>query len=172
MTGMNFNIVLRPFRRLQDILTCINLMNIFPNGTNNRERVIAEILKRTRGKETYTREEVAIATEILYEILPRYGDRPMTISENVVEKEVLEYIKESSNVGLRNLFPPVKICCGTALNFRPSSQCIVFEKNSGGVPGLIYTGSCKNAKPYIPSTRLRRGRLNLTTMLFWDSGTL
>lgn len=52
----------------------------------------------------------------------------MSISENVVEKEVLAYIKEkeSSNVGLRNLFPPVKICCGTALNFRPSSQCIVF----------------------------------------------
>lgn len=103
----------------------------------NREHIIAEVLKRTTGKEIYTKEEVAIATEKLDEILPRSGDRPMSISENVVEKEVLAYIKEkeSSNVGLRNLFPPVKICCGTALNFRLSSKCIVFEKNGGGVPG-------------------------------------
>lgn len=78
----------------------------------------------------------------------------MSISENVVEKEVLAYIKEkkSSNVGLRNLFPPVKICCGTALNFRLSSKCIVFEKNSGGVPGLIYTGSCKKCKTIYSTT--------------------
>lgn len=67
---MSFNIVLQPFRRLQDILTCINLMNIFPNGTNNREHVIAEVLKITTGKEIYTKEEVAFATEKLYDILP------------------------------------------------------------------------------------------------------
>lgn len=63
VNGMNFNIVLRPFRRLQDILTCINLMNIFPNGMTNRENVIAEVLKRTTRKDIYTTEEVAITTE-------------------------------------------------------------------------------------------------------------
>lgn len=52
----------------------------------NRENIIAEVLKRTTGKEIYTKEEVAIATEKLDEILPRSGDRPMSISENVVEK--------------------------------------------------------------------------------------
>lgn len=41
-------------------------MNIFPNGTNDRENVIAEVLKRTTGKEIYTKEEVAFATEKLY----------------------------------------------------------------------------------------------------------
>lgn len=125
----------------------------------NRENVIAEVLKRTTGKEVYTKEELTIVTEKLDEILPRYGDRPMSISENVVEKEVLAYIKEkeSSNVGLRNLFPPVKICCGEALNFRLSSKCIVFEKNSGGVSGLIYTGSCKKCKTIYSTNSLKKG---------------
>lgn len=136
-------------------------MNIFPNGMTNRENVIAEVLKRTTGKKIYTKEEVAIATETLDDILPRYGDRPMSISENVVEKEVLAYIKEKEsstcNVGLRNLFPPVKICCGTALNFKLSSKCIVFEKNSGGVPGLIYTGSCKKCKTIYSINSLKKG---------------
>lgn len=63
----------------------------------NRENVIAEVLKRTTGKKIYTKEEVAIATEKLDDILPRYGDRPMSISENVVEKEVLAYIKEKKS---------------------------------------------------------------------------
>lgn len=63
----------------------------------NRENVIAEVLKRTTGKKIYTKEEVAIATETLDDILPRYGDRPMSISENVVEKEVLAYIKEKES---------------------------------------------------------------------------
>lgn len=63
----------------------------------NRENVIAEVLKRTTGKKIYTKEEVAIATETLDDILPRYGDRPMRISENVVEKEVLAYIKEKES---------------------------------------------------------------------------
>lgn len=85
----------------------------------NRENVITEVLKKTTGKEIYTKEEVAIASEKLDEILPRYGDWPMSISENDVEKKLLAYIKEkeSSNVGLRNLFPPVKNCCGMAWNF-------------------------------------------------------
>lgn len=63
----------------------------------NGENVIAEVLKRTTGKKIYTKEEVAIATEKLDDILPRYGDRPMSISENVVEKEVLAYIKEKES---------------------------------------------------------------------------
>lgn len=64
----------------------------------NRENVIAEELKRTPGKEIYTKEEVAIATEKLDEILARYGDWPMNISENVVEIEVLAYIEEKESV--------------------------------------------------------------------------
>lgn len=72
-------------------------MNIFPNGMTNRENVIAEVLKRTTGKKIYTKEEVAIATETLDDILPRYGDWPMSISENAVEKEVLAYIKEKES---------------------------------------------------------------------------
>lgn len=72
----------------------------------NRENVIAEVLKRTTGKKIYTKEEVAIASETLDDILPRYGDRPMSISENVVEKEVLAYIKdkESSTVSSSRSF--------------------------------------------------------------------
>lgn len=73
-------------------------MNIFPNGMTNRENVIAEVLKRTTGKKIYTKEEVAIATEKLDEILARYGDWPMNISENVVEIEVLAYIEEKESV--------------------------------------------------------------------------
>ena len=130
MLAMNFNLVLKPLRRLQDVIMCSSLLNVFPDGMKNRINCIVNVLNRTVHKDKYTTNEVGLAIEKLENVLPMYGDSPVSISEDFVMKEVIDYIKDSNITqhGYRNLFPPINEWCSMKLDFRSSTKCVVFER--------------------------------------------
>ena len=141
---MNFNVVLRPLRRLQDAVLCSGLLNVFPPCMKDRISHVKNIMNKN-SKDDYTTEEISTAVQKLENVLPSYGDAPKSISEDFIHGEVRQYVDgntQCTDTALRNLFPPVDKCCGKKLEYRASSKCIVFERCVGTVCGQIYSGLC------------------------------
>ena len=160
---MDFNIILRPLRRLQDAVACCKLIKIFPNGIRNRILHIKETLNRFSEGQNYSTDQVALAVQKFDSVLPRYNDNPTDISDNVVEEMVERYILKDSQreVGVRNIFPPVQKCCDRDLDMRSVSRCIVFERCKGALQGQLFDGKCNACNKLYTANTIKNGEIEI-----------
>ena len=154
---MDFNMILRPFKKFKDAILCLNLSNVFPKLIPNRVQLITEVINTC--SDGYTDTQVRAAVDKFESILPRYQDSTGNLGSAPVPPEISSYINSrEGSMSLRNLFPPQSTCCGTNLKFLKGVECMVFEIN-GALPGLVFVGTCNKCKTvYDVSHIIRKGK--------------
>ena len=154
---MNFNLVLRPLRRLQDAILCSGLLGVFPASIKDRVQHVTNIMNSNRS-DKYTSQEIGQVVDKMETVLPMYGDIPTDISEEYTKELVINYLEENKlkHVSYKNLFPPVEYCCNKKLVWSPCCKCIVFERLDA-VAGQVYNGFCTECSSTYSLNSYKRG---------------
>ena len=148
----DFNLILRPLKKLGDVIKIVILEKIYPRDVPDRCKSIATVMNNADEQESISEESILALSQKLEIYLPNISDNldiPSHITEDLLQK----------GLPCRHLMPHVKNCCGMKCKIILNNQVVVYEKNNI-LKGSAYKSVCKNKKcksEYLLSTWKRKG---------------
>lgn len=153
---MDFNIMLKPLSKVCDIRRLVEFMRIVPNGVQGRYEHIKNLLNLS-STTSITTEETCTLVQKVETLLPRFGDDAKSTNAESVELECEIYMRKgATEIGIVNILPPVKQCCGTLKN-AGSKVCTVYRWRFKPVIGMMHELKCCKCKTLYRCSTFKKG---------------
>ena len=134
--------MLSPLDKIEDLEGIMGYMKSIPSVVKNRVQHLTSLMNSRRDCDPYTDSQISVLVQTSEELIPKYGDDPCGITKMLLEEECAKYIgKGVFDIGIVNIIPPIKTCCGPLKN-TSAKVCTLFRKYAKPVVGIMHDMKC------------------------------